>query len=179
MVESLGARRLIWRSAFVGFATLIAFVQLLPLGTGAGVLPGPDLLTLLALAWVLRRPEYVPILLLAAVMLLADFLFMRPPGLWAAIVVLGAEFLRVREQGLRDLPFLAEWGLIAGVFVAMTLGEALLLLVFMVPQPPLGLTLIQLILTILAYPLVVGVTGFGLGLRRAAPGEVDEMGRRL
>jgi len=121
----------------------------------------------------------VPVGLIAAVMLAADFLFMRPPGLWAALVVLGTEFLRVREQGLRDLPFFVEWGLVAGVLLAMTLAEAATLLVFVVDQPSLGLTLIQLIMTILAYPLVVGVTAFGMGLRRAAPGEVDDMGHRL
>ncbi len=179
MAESLALQRVIWRSAFVGVATLVAFVQLLPLGSGSGGLPGPDLLALLAIAWVLRRPDFVPIGLIAVVMLAADFLFMRPPGLWAAIVVLGTEFLRVREQGLRDLPFLVEWGLVAGVLLAMTLGEALARLAFMVDQPSLGLTLIHLILTILAYPVVVGVTAFAFGLRRAAPGEVDDMGRRL
>lgn len=179
MASALGARRVLWRLAFVGLATLVAFVQLLPLGSGAGGLPGPDLLALLAIAWVLRRPDFVPVGLIAAVMLAADFLFMRPPGLWAALVVLGTEFLRVREQGLRDLPFFVEWGLVAGVLLAMTLAEAATLLVFVVDQPSLGLTLIQLIMTILAYPLVVGVTAFGMGLRRAAPGEVDDMGHRL
>ena len=179
MVESLATRRLIWRVAFVTLAALVAFVQLLPLGSGAGGLPGPDLLSLLAIVWVLRRPDYVPVLLIAIVMLLGDFLFMRPPGLWAAITVLGTEFLRVREQGMRDLPFFVEWGLVASVLLAMTLGEALVLLILVVPQPPLGLTLIQLILTVIAYPLVVGLTTLVFGLRRAAPGDVDDMGRRL
>jgi rod shape-determining protein MreD len=49
----------------------------------------------------------------------------------------------------------------------------------MVDQPTLGLTLLQLIATILAYPLVVAVTVFAFGLRRAAPGEVDDRGHRL
>jgi rod shape-determining protein MreD len=50
-------------------------------------------------------------------MLLADLLFLRPPGLWAAIVVLGHEFLRNREQGLRDMPFFVEWGLVASLLL--------------------------------------------------------------
>jgi rod shape-determining protein MreD len=141
--------------------------------------PGPDLLVAIALAWAARRPDYVPVVLVALVMLLADFLFMRPPGLWAAITVLGVEFLRNRESAFRDLPFLVEWGLVAVLLLAMTLANAFVLLVLMVDQPTLGLTLLQLIATILAYPLVVGVTVFALGLRRAAPGEIDEMGHRL
>jgi rod shape-determining protein MreD len=179
MAEALATRRVLWRSVFVTLAVLIAFLRLLPLGDGVGGVPGPDLLVALALAWAVRRPDYVPVLLLAAIMLMADFLFLRPPGLWAAITVLGVEFLRNRETAFRDLPFLVEWGMVALLLLAMTLTNALVLLVLMVDQPTLGLTLLQLIATILAYPLVVAVTVFAFGLRRAAPGEVDDMGHRL
>jgi rod shape-determining protein MreD len=179
MAESAATRRLAWHSVFVALALLVAFVRLLPLGDGSGGVPGPDLLVALTLAWAIRRPDYVPILLVAAVMLVADFLFMRPPGLWAAITVLGVEFLRNRETAFRDLPFLVEWGTVALLMLAMTLANGFVLLVLMVDQPTLGLTLLQLIATILAYPLVVAVTVFAFGLRRVAPGEVDDMGHRL
>lgn len=179
MAEAAFLRRLLWQTVFVCLCALVVFVHLLPVGRAAGSLPGPDLLVLFAFAWVLRRPDYVPVFLVAGVMLLADFLFLRPPGLWAAIVVLGHEFLRNREQGLRDLPLFVEWGLVALLLLAMTLGEALALLLAAVDQPRLGLTLFELIVTILAYPVVVAVTVFVFGLRRAAPGEVDELGRRL
>jgi rod shape-determining protein MreD len=179
MAESAASRRLLWRTIFLTLALIVALVRLLPLGEGAGGVPGPDLLVALAFAWVLRRPDYVPVLVVAAVMLVADFLFMRPPGLWAAITVMGVEFLRNRESAFRDLPFPVEWGMVALVLLAMTLANALVQLVLMVDQPSLGLTLLQLIATILAYPLVVAVTVFALGLRRAAPGEVDDRGQRL
>jgi rod shape-determining protein MreD len=179
MAEAIATRRLFWRAVFVTVALLVIFVQLLPLGDGEGGVPGPDLLVAFALAWAARRPDYVPVILVAAVMLLADFLFMRPPGLWAAITVLGVEFLRNREAGFRDLPFLVEWGIVAALLLAMTLAHAAVLLVLMVDQPTLGLTLLQLIATLLSYPLVVAVTVFALGLRRAAPGEVDDRGHRL
>lgn len=172
-------RRNLWRLAFVGLAALIAFGRLLPFTGGQGSLPGPDLLLALAAAWVLRRPDYAPVALIAAVMLVADFLFMRPPGLWAAVVVLGTEVLRTREAGWRDLPFLVEWALVSMVFTAMWVANAAILAIFLVEQPPLGLTLLQLILTMLAYPVAVALTVFVFGLRRAAPGEVDELGRRL
>jgi rod shape-determining protein MreD len=179
MAERAVTRRLFWRTVFVGLALLVAFVRLLPMGDGAGGVPGPDLLVALSFAWVIRRPDYVPILLVASVMLVADFLFMRPPGLWAAMMVIGTEFLRNREASLRDLPFLLEWSMVALLLLGMTLANALVLLILMVEQPTLGLTLLQLIATILVYPLVVAVTVFALGLRRVAPGEVDDMGHRL
>lgn len=179
MADAIATRRVAWRTVFVGLAILVAFVRLLPLGDGSGGVPAPDLLVALALAWAVRRPDYVPVVLLAVLMLMADFLFMRPPGLWAAITVLGVEFLRNRETVFRDLPFLVEWGTVALLLLAMTLANGFVLLVLMVDQPRLGLTLMQLIATILSYPLVVAVTVFALGLRRAAPGEVDDRGHRL
>ena len=179
MADAIATRRVVWRTVFAALALLVAFVRLLPLGDGAGGVPGPDLLVALALAWAVRRPDYVPVVLLAALMLMADFLFMRPPGLWAAITVLGVEFLRNREAGFRDLPFLVEWGMVALLLLVMTLANGFVLLVLMVDQPTLGLTLLQLIATILSYPLVVAVTVFALGLRRVAPGEVDDRGHRL
>ena len=179
MAESPAFRRLLWRGIFVLLAALVAFVQLLPLGLADGGLPGPDVVVLLAFAFVARRPDYAPLLLVAGVMLLADVLFMRPPGLWAAFAVLGTEFLRSRQQGLRELPFPVEWGIVAAVLLAMTLGNAFVLLLAGADQPTLGLTLIKLIVTIAVYPLVAGFTVFVLRLRHVAPGEVDERGRRL
>lgn len=179
MAERSVSRRIFWQAVFLTLALLVAFARLLPLGDGTGGVPGPDLLVVLAFAWVLRRPDYVPVALVAAVMLAADFIFLRPPGLWAAITVIGMEFLRNREAAFRDLPFLGEWGMVALVLLAMTLVNALVLLIFMVDQPTLGLTLLQLIATILAYPLVVGVTVFALGLGRVAPGGSVDKGKRL
>ena len=179
MAEPMVTRRLQFRLLFGLLAFGIVFVRLLPLDAGAGRLPGPDLLVCLAFAWVLRRPAYVPVWLIAAVMLMADILFMRPLGLWTACVVLGSEFLRAREPYSRDLPFLLEWMVVSVVISAMTLGYMIVLAVFAVGQPALGLSLIQMIATILAYPVVVLFSTSVIGLRKVAPGEVDQLGRKL
>ena len=68
---------------------------------GPGRLPGPDIILLIALSWIVMRPDYVPVLLLAVVFLLTDLLLMRPPGLWTALAVLAGEFLRNRQLQLR------------------------------------------------------------------------------
>jgi rod shape-determining protein MreD len=39
--------------------------------------------------------------------------------------------------------------------------------------------LLRLLVTLAAYPLVVVASRLALGLRRAAPGEVDALGHRL
>ena len=60
---------------------------LLPLQTTPRSLAGPDLLLAFAVAWCLRRPEFVPPLALALAFLLADLLLQRPPGLWALLAL--------------------------------------------------------------------------------------------
>ena len=179
MAEVVVTRRWRYRTRSVALSFLDVFARLLPLDAGAGRFPGPDVILLLAFVWVLRRPDYVPALLVAVVVLMTDVLFLRPLGLWAACVILGLEFLRSREAASRDLPFLLEWMMVTGVIVSMTLGYVITLALFAVDQPALGLTLIQMIMTILCYPLAVVFSGRILGLRKMAPGAVDQLGHRL
>ncbi|MDU8945489.1 rod shape-determining protein MreD [Ovoidimarina sediminis] len=179
MAEVVVTRRFRHWCLFLVLSFLVIFTRLLPLDAGPGRLPGPDLLVCLAFAWVLRRPAYVPVAMIAGVILLTDILFLRPLGLWAFCVVLGSEVLRRREPFTRDLPFLLEWLMVGMVIVIMTLGYTLILAVFAVSQPSIGLTLIQMIATILAYPLVVLFSSRIVGLRKAAPGAVDNLGRKV
>jgi rod shape-determining protein MreD len=94
-------------------------------------------------------------------------------------VVLATEFLRGREALTRDLPFPLEIAMIGGVLAAATLAEALVLSVFLVPKAGLAVALSHMLITLVAYPFVVAALWLGLGLRRAATGEVDQLGRRL
>ena len=166
-----------YRGLFVLFGGLLAFLQLLPLNPGPGQLPGPDLLLLCALFWTVVRPALVPVWLVAAVFLFSDLLLMRPPGLWTAFAILGCEFLRSRRVLLRNAPFLVEWLLVGSVVAAMTVANVLVLTIFAVPQPTFGLTVIRMIFTILAYPLVVILAGRALGLSKPG-GEREAMGAR-
>lgn len=167
-----------YRLLFLALAGALMFTQLLPLEMSPGQFPGPDILMLLIFSWVIMRPAILPITLIAAVVLLSDILFMRPLGLWTLLVVLASEFLRTRATALRDTPFPLEWLLVAGVTAAVFMANALVLAVFAVSQAGLGLTLIGLIATIIAYPLVVILAGRTFGLRKIATGEVDKLGRR-
>ena len=76
--------------------------------------------------------------------LILDLLLMRPPGLWTALAVLAGEFLRGRQAQLRAASFPTEWALIAGIIVAMTLANVVILAIFGVAQPSLGLTLLRI-----------------------------------
>jgi rod shape-determining protein MreD len=179
MVDLVPASVWAHRALYAGLAVALLFLRLLPLGTPAGNWPGPDLLLCLTFAWVLRRPDYTPVLLIAAVILLEDLLLLRPPGLWAAIVVLATEFLRRRGALAREISFAVEWLMVATVMAAAMLGYRLVLLLAMLPQVSLGQAIIQLVASILCYPLVVGASRLALGVRKPATGEVDAYGRRL
>jgi rod shape-determining protein MreD len=167
------------RGLYLGLVLAMVFLRLLPVDTEAGGLTAPDLILCLTAAWVLRRPDHVPPVMIAGVFLVCDLLFLRPPGLWTLIVLVATEFLRAREPLARELPFPLEWAMVGLVFVAAALAEVVILAVLFVPGPGVGLALGHMLITILAYPAVVGVLWLAFGLRRPAPGEVDRFGRRL
>ncbi|MFN4159074.1 MAG: rod shape-determining protein MreD [Gemmobacter sp.] len=179
MVDPVTARLWMYRGAFLGLALFILFLRLLPLGGEAGRWPGPDLMLCLMMAWVTRRPDYLPAVLIAAVVLVEDLILMRPPGLWAAIVVMGTEFLRSRSALTRELAFVAEWLMVGVVMLAMQLGYRLVMAVAFLDQPGFGQAFAQVVMTILCYPLVTGLLHLALQLRKPSTGEVDDFGRRM
>ncbi|HAV08210.1 MAG TPA: rod shape-determining protein MreD [Rhodobacteraceae bacterium] len=174
------ARLQLWAmwSAFLLAALFLLFLSLLPLDTAPALWAGPDLLLALALAFSVRRPEYLPALLLVGVMLLADFLLQRPPGLMALLVLIGSETLKAQSTALRDQNFFMEWLSVSGILVAVLLSNRVILAALLLPQAPLGLTLMQSAATICAYPALVGAAHLLVGLRKVTPAEVDGMGRR-
>lgn len=179
MVDPLRRDILLHRGLFVLVALALIFLRLLPMGSEAGALPGPDILLCLVLAWVQRRPDYLPVLLIAAVILLEDLLLMRPPGLWTALVLVGSEILRSRIALIRELSFAMEWLFIALIMLAMFLGYRLAFAVTLLPQAGFGHAMLQVAASILCYPVIVWLSHVTLGVHKPGMGEVDEMGRRL
>lgn len=205
--NTLARRRLIGRIAFVVLGLFIIFVRLIPLetvpvGFGSSSLDpitqpratagtqtevlfdpirwiAPDLLILFALAWVTRRPSFVPALAIGGIFLLADMLFQRPPGLWTALVLILSEILRGRSRAMRTLPFWLEWMTVAIGIVIITAINQFTLSMVLVSQAPLGLTLGHMLITILFYPVVAFVSYILFGVSRPAPGEVDALGHRI
>ncbi|WP_299845307.1 rod shape-determining protein MreD [uncultured Roseovarius sp.] len=169
----------IMRSLFFLVCMVLLFVQLLPLDTVPKVWAAPELIVAVTFAWVIRRPEFAPAALIALIFLLADLLVQRPPGLWAALVLLGSETLRNRAPGLRDLTFPVEWLTVCTTLVIMTLGYRVILGLTVVDQAPLGLSLIQLVMTLVAYPIVVLVTQSVFGVRKRVPGDRNGLGHQI
>ncbi|MFN7003656.1 MAG: rod shape-determining protein MreD [Roseinatronobacter sp.] len=198
MVERRQTKRLIFVGLYLGLAVLVMFYRFLPLGgygSDVGPLdsalnpddiaawrlnfPMPDLMLCLTVAWVLRRPDLLPAPVIAAFFFIEDILLMRPPGLWALIVLMGTEFLRRRSDQFRGYLFPYEYALVAGLMLVMFLANRAVLAIVIMPVEPLGLSFAHFLVTVLAYPAVVAVSHFLFGLRKPATGEVDALGQKL
>jgi len=178
MVENnITANRWIYGLAYFGVMALLTLLYVMPIELWPSRIPGPDLLICVTFAWVLRRPQYVPTLLVAAVIFVTDVLFLRPLGLWTALVVVAIEFLRVRESGLREQGFAVEWATVSALLLAITIANRLILTVFLVDQTGIGLMILQLLVTILAYPLVVLLSRFAFSVNKMTPRDTDARGR--
>lgn len=195
MVERRQTQRLVFIMLFLGLAALVTFTRLLPLGGyGSGVvgeneqgmvraalsaLPMPDILLCLTLAWVVRRPDLLPAPVIAGYFFFEDILLLRPPGLWALIVLFATEWLRGRSEQMRGYGFGLEYMVIVPLLLVMFVANRAVLAFVMIPLEPLGLSLAHLLGTIVIYPGIVAVSHFVFGLRKPATGEVDALGQRL
>lgn len=179
MGDPLIFRLWIGRALFFVFVFCVMFIKLLPLDSVPGRFPGPDLLMALTFAWISRRPEHVPFLSVVIVFFLNDMIFLKPPGLWTLIVLGASEFLRSNTFLTRDMPLLAEWGVVAVVMIMAMACEQLMLVLFILPNAGLGPSLFQIFATILVYPAMVLALKYGLGLHHVTANELYDTGRRL
>ncbi len=179
MAERNDSKTWVQRGVFILLAFVLIVVDLVPLDMRPSLWVAPDLLLLATLAWVVRKPAYTPVVVIAVVFLMADFLFMRPPGLWAALVVIMTEMIRRRHREFRNMPWLVEWGTIAFGIVVITIANRIVLALVMSPQAPLALSLIEMTATILAYPVVLLVAHFVFRVTRTSPGEIGSRGQIL
>lgn len=177
--DALVARLWLGRLVVLGVAAAILFIALVPLGFTPRFLPRPDILLCLSFAVALRRPEFLPVWLLAAIFLLADILLLRPPGLWTAIVILAIEFARNQEYRFREAVFPFEWLFVAGImFLAMLANRLVLTMVFL-PVPGFGSEMLYFVVTALVYPIVVAFVSVVLRIRKISPDEAVLLGHRL
>lgn len=195
MANAVDARTWVNRGVFLLIGSVIMVIQLVPQSmepwmisvpfTGGGLSPWqfqmvpPNLLLAVTLAWVVRRPRFVPVWMVALTFLMADLFFQRPPGLWAALVVILTEAMRKRSREFRTIPFVGEWGSVSLGIVAITIANRAILAIVVAPVAPFGLVLLQMILTIAIYPLVVVFAHYLFGISRITPGETGSRGQRV
>lgn len=167
---------------FWGMLIVIAwaelFLGLLPISPSAWYLTAPQLTLAVILAWVLRRPEFVPPLLIVLLLLIFDFLRGAPPGLWTLLVLIALIALRSRLDDFREGLFLVEWGVVALVILSIFMIYRLTLGIFLLPQPGGTVSLLQALGTIVIYPLVTFLSERLFGVTRLSPSDIGRKGIR-
>ncbi len=175
MIDAATFRKWLMRVVLLALVMVVIFFHLLPLHHLPPRIAGPDVITLLIFAWALRRPDYVPAWFIAALALLADLIFQRPPGLWAALTVVFAEGLKSGERRQRETNFMMEWLSVAVSLGVMTLIYQLAKVLLIIEPVGWVLAISSALASILFYPVVVAITRL-FGIARAAPGDGDRLG---
>jgi len=147
----------------MGFVTI--GLPLVPMGLAANSIAFPDIMFALFAAWIIRRPMSAPIIGIVGLAVLADAMMMRPLGLWALVLFIGMEVLRVSERAFRDIPFLLEWLYVSTILALMLVLQNLLL--FASFDGIYGFTDVvwHWVRTVAVYPIVVAILHWGLHIR--------------
>lgn len=178
MAETASRQVWIGRSIYLGLVFAVIFIQLLPLDQRPTLFSPPDVLLALTLVWVARRPDFVPFVMIGFVFFLADLLFQRPPGLFAALVVIASEVIRSRARTLREMTILGEFGMIAIAVIVIALVNRAVLAMVLAPQVSQVQVILHILATLVAIPFVMGVAQFIFGVRRPVPGQFETKGLR-
>ena len=152
------------RGAWLLLMTALIVLAMMPGEAVPRRWPLPDVMLILTFAWLARRPDEVPVALLALVFLSADFLSGEAPGLRAALVLMAGEHLRARA-GRREDP-LSEWARAAVLILLVTIVDRLALGLTLAPAPPLGPVVLRGLAGAAAYPVAAAITVYVLGVRR-------------
>lgn len=101
----------------------------------------------------MRRPDVMSPIVITLAFLFADTILQRPPGLWTLIVLCASIFLRMRTRGRKEVLFLYEWFIISLVIGVSFLTQYFALMFTFLPVPDLQPYLVQVLLSILIYPI--------------------------
>lgn len=158
-------RGMIYPLIFIFISLLLIFFRMLPLDLIVRSWTAPNFLICFMLAWSMRKPEAIPSFLIAAIFLLQDFLFQRPPGLYAALALLVCEWSKRQALLAEEFPFLIEWLTATIALVALFVGYRLILSLSLSALAPFRLSLFELIITIVSFPIIVGICRYALRLK--------------
>ena len=156
----------IYRIIFLAVAIFLILANLMPLQTTPQRWPWPNILLLVIFCWSLREPNFVPVTLIIAILLLQDFLLHRPPGLFSGISVTILIMIKAITASSDDKSFLAEWVRVSLAFAAISLIYHLVLTLSFVNTSQLRISLIQTIFNISIYPFIVLVSHYIFRVKR-------------
>lgn len=149
--------------ALMGFISI--GLPIIPMGLAANSIGFPDVMFVVFAAWIIRRPMSAPILAIVFFAVLADALMMRPLGLWALVLFVGTEVLRLGNRAFRDIPFVLEWLYVGALFALMLIMQNALLFVSFDSVYLLSDVIGHWVRTVASYPVVVLFLHWALRIR--------------
>ena len=164
-MSNRGYNTWVYRISFVFLGLALIVLQLLPLQTIPQTWAGPDVMMCLVFAWSVRRPDYVPTLLIASVILLEDFLIQRPPGLHAALIVGASFWLKSKANTADDQTMAGEIVQITIAVLGVLLATRLILALALLPLPSLSVHFAQALSTIIFYPVMALTSALVLNVK--------------
>jgi len=94
------------------------------------------------------------------------------------LALIACEQIKVQSRRLRDAGLGTELASIAAWIVGIGLGYRLVLALLLVELPSIGPALIQIAVTVLAYPLVIATTHGLMRVRKGTASDIDGKGGR-
>jgi len=171
MIDRRALTLLFKQLLYISLGLAIIFYRLLPLETTPANWVGPDILVTATCLYAIRRPAYVPMISVAVLFLFSDLMLHNPPGLLSLFMVLSCEWLKRRSHYLRVATFSVEWLAIAFVIAVQVIGSHIILTLTMATTPPVGLTSMQAVGTVLLYPILSRLSHHFFGVHKAPTGE--------
>jgi len=162
----------LYQALFLALAFALMSISMMPPRSQQPVLPQPDILFCLIAAWTMRQPDYVRPVMIIVTVLLSEIMFLKPPGLWTALVLLATEFLRSSVDRIRYQAFTFEWILFSATFAAAMILYQLVLVITFVPVLEPGSAALHVLVTIIAYPVIVMISNTVFRVRKAGPAEL-------
>ena len=170
----MALRGLIYPIIFIFISLLFFFFRLLPIDLTIRNWTSPNFLICFMLAWSMRKPKAIPAILIASILLLEDFLFQRPPGLYSGLALMACEWSKRQAFHAEEFSFFLEWLIAAISITTIFVSFRLLLNLSLSTLPSFNLGLFELFVTIISYPAVVAICHYALRLRSPRSGSFDK-----
>jgi rod shape-determining protein MreD len=97
MVNFQNIQSWIYYVKYLMICFIILSFQLLPMRIVYQEVLWPNLIYLVTVGWLIRKPSYLPVILILFVHIISDIVLLKPLGLWPALSLIGYEFLRWRS----------------------------------------------------------------------------------
>ena len=162
----------LWTCAikYLVLSFIIISIQILPLPIVEQEILWPDLIFLVTVGWLIRKPNQLSIVTIFMVHLMSDILLLRPIGLWSGISLVIFVFVKWRVSKTKTtFKFGQELIFVMALLSLAIITNLILHYIFNILNPPIIMIFLQMTFTILIYPVIMGFLHYILRVRYGQP----------